>query len=131
MIEFRQTAYYHQRLEAVEVFFSIIALLQLVTLLRILRNFLAPSSERILQYPAIFLEKRIFRKLYVLSAWNDCYVIFSAALTLHDAFLSSSLRVVGYGRDIHKLILNFIYKNRKMISSSNFKWTSLVKVSIS
>ena len=30
-----------------------------------------------------------------------------------------------------KLIFNVIYKNRKMMLSSNFKWTSLVKVSFS
>ena len=101
----------------IEVFFSIIALLQLVTLLRILRNFLVATSERIFQYTAIFLEKRIFRKMYVLSAWNDCYEIVSAVLTLHAAFLSSSLRFVGYGRGWSKFAnlecnycLCFVYK---------------------
>ena len=68
MIKFQQTAYYHQRLEVVEVFFSVIALLQHVTLLRILRNCLVAASERILQYTAIFLEKRIFGKM--LSAFS-------------------------------------------------------------
>ena len=47
--------------------------------------------------------------MYVLSAWNDCYEILSAVLTRHAPYLSSSLRVVGYGRDIHKLIFKVIY----------------------
>ena len=38
--------------------------------------------------------------MHVLSAWNDCYEILLAVLTLHAAFLSSSLRVVEYVRDI-------------------------------
>ena len=38
--------------------------------------------------------------MYVLSAWNDCYKVLSAVLTLDTAFLLSSLRVVEYGRDI-------------------------------
>ena len=48
----------------------------------------------------IFLEKRILRKMYMLLAGNDCFEILSVVLTLHAAFLSSSLQLVGYGRDI-------------------------------
>ena len=55
--------------------------------------------------------------MYVLSAWNDFYEILSV--------------VVGYGRDIPQTDFFCYCKNRKMISSSNFKWISLVKVSIS
>ena len=36
----------------------------------------------------------------MLSAWNDCCEVLSAVSTLHAAFLPSSLRVVGYGRNI-------------------------------
>ena len=64
--------------------------------------------------------------MYVLSAWND-YEILSAVLTLHTAFFSSSLQVGGYGRDIPQADFNVIYKNRKMMSSSDFKWVSLWK----
>ena len=69
---------YHQRLKAVinrsccyetvqenrrkipliEVFFSIIALIQLATLLRTLRNFLGAAPERMMLYIVIFLDKK-------------------------------------------------------------------------
>ena len=48
--------------------------------------------------------------MYVLLAWNDCFEILSAVLTLHAAFLSSSLQVVGYGWDIPQTDFYIIYK---------------------
>ena len=92
----------------IEVFFSIIAPFQLVTLLRnvtspwisslrVLQNVLMVAYERIFYYSAIFQEKRIPRNMYVLSVSNDFYKILSTMLTVHAAFISSSLRVVGYG----------------------------------
>ena len=38
----------------------------------------------------------------LLSALNYCHEILSAVLTLHGAFLSGSLRLLGYGRDIQQ-----------------------------
>ena len=111
----------------IKVFFIITALLQLVTLLRILRNFLVAASEKIFYNTTTFQEKRILWKTYVISAWNDCYEILSLVLTLQVVFLSSSLPVVGWWDMIetyHKPIFNVTYKNRKMMPPSNFKRTS-------
>ena len=58
--------------------------------------------------------------MYALSSWNDCYEILSEVLTLHTAFLSSSLGVLGYRRDINRFF---------MLSTKIEKWCHLQTLS--
>ena len=69
--------------------------------------------------------------MYAHSARNDCFEILSAVLTLQAAFLSSGLRVVGYGGIYHKPIFNVIYKKSKNDVIFKLQVYFLVKVSIS